>query len=81
MLTNKELDILLRRAKGEQPSEIATALNISRAAVSQFETKAKQKLAKAEETLELVKNNGIDTKKEINGWSVNLRDNLRGEKK
>ena len=59
MLTEKELEILLRRKKGESQAEIAQALDISQAAVSQFENNAKKKLIQAEQLRELLAQEGI----------------------
>lgn len=59
VLTDKELDILLRRAKGETPSKIAHALKITRAAVSQFENNARRKLIEEERMREILKKNNI----------------------
>ena len=60
MLTERELDVLLRRAKGESQAKIAKALEISQGAVSQFETNAQRKIASAANTLEFLKTNGVN---------------------
>ena len=54
MLTEREFEVLSRRAKKEDQAAIAKALKISQAAVSQFETNAHKKLLDAQKTLDLL---------------------------
>ncbi len=49
MLTEKELIVLQRRARGESQQRIANALGISQAAVSKFESNAHRKILEAEQ--------------------------------
>jgi transcriptional regulator len=59
MLTEKELEVLRRRSRGESQREIARALKISQAAVSKFETNAHRKLLEAEQVLTISKELGL----------------------
>ena len=73
MLTEKELEVLSRRARGEHQKAIARALNISQAAVSQFETNAHRKILEIEKTQEILKELGVKTTKGIGGPRVAYR--------
>ena len=70
MLTEKELDILTRRAHGENQQRIAKALGISQAAVSQFETNAHRKILEAETLRAIVKKLGMTTEEGLAGRRV-----------
>ncbi len=59
MLTERELEVTLRRARGESQKDIAKALKITQGAVSQFETNAQRKLIDAHKTLELLSQKGV----------------------
>ena len=54
MLTERELDVLLRRARGESQTDIAHALGITQGAVSQFETNAQRKIIDAENMMKFL---------------------------
>lgn len=70
MLTEKELAVLQRRARGESQQDIARALSISQAAVSKFETNAHRKILEAERISELCKELGITTRAGLAGTQV-----------
>jgi len=70
MLTEKELQVLTRRAHGESQQAIAKALGISQAAISQFETNAHKKVLEAERLTSIVKELGIQTEKGLVGTRV-----------
>lgn len=70
MLTEKELAVLQRRAKGESQREIAKALKVSQAAVSKFETNAHRKILAAQEILELSNRLGLDIDEGLAGKRV-----------
>ena len=70
MLTERELDILQRRARGENQKTIARALKISQAAVSQFETNAHRKILEMARTQELLKELGVHTTTGMGGTRV-----------
>jgi transcriptional regulator len=76
MLTERELEVLLRRASGESQPDIAKALKITQGAVSQFEKNAHAKLASATETLEFLQLKGVRVKDRPIGKKV-----VYGEKK
>ncbi len=76
MLTERELEILILRRDGHSQKTISEQLNISQAAVSQFEKSAKEKLLDAEKTKELLEKEGIIVKKGSLGNRV-----VWGEKK
>ena len=59
MLTERELDVLLRRARGESQTDIAQALKITQGAVSQFEKNAQRKLADAAHIIEVLSTKGV----------------------
>ena len=67
MLTEKELEVLTRRARGENQRAIAKALKISQAAVSKFETNARRKILEADEILALSGRLGIRIEEGIGG--------------
>jgi Tfx family DNA-binding protein len=54
-LTEKEKLVLQLRGKGLTQTEVAKRLDISQAAVSDFEKNARRKIAEAQETLEFVR--------------------------
>lgn len=70
MLTEKEFDVLQRRARGESQQAIARTLKISQAAVSKFETNAHRKILEAEALLKLTRKLGIKTRKGAIGKRV-----------
>lgn len=70
MLTEKELAVLQRRARGQSQQAIARALGISQAAVSKFETNAHRKILEAERIRELCKELGITTRAGLAGKQV-----------
>ncbi len=70
MLTEKELDILRRRARGERQERIAKSLGISQAAVSQFETNAHRKILEAQRVQELAKRLGLRTEEGLAGPTI-----------
>ncbi len=70
MLTEKELQVLTRRARGESQRAVAKALGISQAAVSQFETNAHKKILEAERLKSIVKGLGIRTERGLAGLRV-----------
>lgn len=70
MLTERELDILSRRAQGEDQNTIAKALKISQAAVSQFETNAHKKIIQARQMQETLKRMRVDIVETIAGKKV-----------
>jgi transcriptional regulator len=59
MLTEKELAVLQRRAKGDSQQEIAKALGITQAAVSKFETNAHKKILEASELFRITETLGL----------------------
>lgn len=65
MLTEKEFEVLQRRARGENQAQIAKALKISQAAVSKFESNAHKKILEAEQIIKISKELNIKTKKGI----------------
>lgn len=67
MLTEKELEVLTRRARGESQQTISRALKISQAAVSKFETNARRKILEADEVLRLAGRLGIRIEEGIGG--------------
>jgi len=67
MLTEKELEVLTRRARGESQQAIAHALKVSQAAVSKFETNARRKILEADEVLGLAGRLGIRIEEGIGG--------------
>ena len=60
MLTEKEIEVLRLRKKGLKQHEIAAKLGISQPAVSSFENSIAKKILNSIETLELLKELGID---------------------
>lgn len=60
MLTEKEIEVLSLRKKGLKQFQVAKKLGISQPAVSSFENNISRKIIKSIETLELLKNLGID---------------------
>lgn len=70
MLTEKEFDVLLRRARGESQAAIAKALKITQAAVSQFENNARKKIISANDLLETLKQEKITITKGLSGSRV-----------
>lgn len=54
-LTEKEKQVLQLRNKGLTQIEVAKKLNITQAAVSDFQKNAKQKIIEAQETLDFSK--------------------------
>jgi transcriptional regulator len=76
MLTEKELQVLQRRARGESQQQVARALKISQAAVSKFETNAHRKILEAERLLGLSSDLGILTRDGLGGRRVAYK---RGE--
>lgn len=77
MLTERELEVLRRRARGERQESIATALKISQAAVSKFERNGLRKIVEAKETLDLAKEVGIQLVKGRRGSSAAYRGGRR----
>lgn len=73
MLTEKELEVLRRRARGEEQRAIARALNVSQAAISQFETNAQRKIIEMERTQNILKELGVTTTKGIGGTRVTYK--------
>lgn len=69
MLTEKEVEVLRRRAAGESQQQIAHILNISQAAVSKFETNAHRKIVEADRLLEVAQ-----------GLGLSLGDGLAGKR-
>jgi transcriptional regulator len=59
VLTEKELEVLRRRADGEQQQQIARSLGISQAAVSKFETNAQRKIIEAMHLLDITRQLGL----------------------
>lgn len=76
MLTERELEVLVLRTRGKNQKTIAKELDISQAAVSQFEKSAKDKLIQAEKTRELLGKEGISVIESSIGKKV-----VWGEKK
>ncbi len=70
MLTEKELAVLQRRARGESQQEIAKAFGISQAAVSKFETNAHRKILEAERISALCEELGISVRAGLAGKQV-----------
>jgi|GEM_PF-886283 len=70
MLTEKELEVLRRRARGETQHEIARGLGISQAAVSRFETNSHKKIVEAEQLLKICKSTGVFTEEGTMGKRV-----------
>ncbi len=70
MLTEKELEVLRRRARGETQQQIAKALAISQAAVSKFETNSHRKILDAEQLLQASKTVGVATEQGTVGRRV-----------
>ncbi len=70
MLTEKELEILRRRMRGESQRTIADALGISQAAVSKFETNSQRKILDAEELLRIARELGITVEDGLAGKRV-----------
>lgn len=60
MLTEREQEVLKLRQEGLTQTEVATALKISQAAVSNFERNAQRKVADAQEVLRIAKELGVD---------------------
>lgn len=77
MLTEKELAVIQRRAKGESQKQIARALGISQAAVSKFESNAHRKIIEAEETLKLARRSGAQIEQGATGKRVAYRRSQR----
>jgi len=73
MLTEKELQVLQRRARGESQQEIARALKISQAAISKFETNAHRKILEAQQLLKATQEIGIGTEEGLAGKHVIYR--------
>jgi hypothetical protein len=63
VLTQKEIEVLRLRKRGLKQSEIALRLKISQAAVSDFLNNALKKIQNSIDTLDLVKELGLDMKK------------------
>lgn len=63
MLTSKEQEILKLRNKGLIQAEIAKKLGISQPAVSAFERSIARKIRDSIDTLELIKELGVDMEK------------------
>lgn len=70
MLTKRELEVTLRRARGESQKDIAQALNITQAAVCQFEKNAEKKLIDATNTIEFLATKGVKVTDSIYGKEV-----------
>ncbi|MBR9693389.1 helix-turn-helix domain-containing protein [Candidatus Woesearchaeota archaeon] len=70
MLTEKELEVLQRRARGDSQAHIAKALRISQAAVSKFETNAHRKIIEAETLSTIVSKLCIHTEEGLTGSKV-----------
>lgn len=70
MLTEKEIDVLRRRARGESQQEIAKSLGITQAAISTFERNAHRKILEAEHALGLAKKLGIKVAEGLGGKRV-----------
>ncbi len=73
MLTEKELQVLQRRARGESQQAIARALKISQAAVSKFERNAHRKILEATLLLSITKQLGITIEEGLAGKRVSYR--------
>ena len=69
MLTEKELEVLRRRAAGEQ-QQIARSLGISQAAVSKFETNAHRKIIGATQLLEISRKLGLSLEEGLAGKRI-----------
>lgn len=70
MLTEREFEILKRRAAGESQSRIAQTLQISQAAVCKTEKNAERKIIEAERHLAVLKGLGITTQDGIGGKGI-----------
>ena len=73
MLTERELDILRRRARGESQQQIARDLGISQAAISKSETNSHQKILEAERYLKLLETLGVTIDDAIAGRKVTYK--------
>ncbi len=79
MLTEKELEVLRRRAAGESQQQIARVLSISQAAVSKFETNAHRKIVEAGTLLEVAQGLGIGLGDGLAGKRVLYQGKGKGE--
>lgn len=70
MLTRREVDVLLRRSKGESQQHIAEALKMTRGAVCQFEKNAEKKLVEATDILEFFGDNDVKVINDLYGKRV-----------
>lgn len=70
MLTEKELEVLRRRAAGEQQQQIAHSLGISQAAVSKFETNAHRKIIEATHLLDITRQLGLSLEEGLAGKRI-----------
>jgi len=73
VLTDREIQVLERRIKGENQEVIARALKISQAAVSKFESNLKRKILDAEQLLAVASELGVKTRKSVTGKKVVYR--------
>ncbi len=78
MLTEKELEVLRRRAAGEGQQAIARALAISQAAVSKFETNAHRKILEASQLLALSEKFGLALEEGLAGKRVSYTKPRKG---
>lgn len=74
MLTDREIQVLKRRMRGESQQAIAKSLGVSQAAISKFEKNAHHKILDAEQLLIVAKELGVTTKKTITGRKVTYKE-------
>ena len=77
MLTEKELEVLRRRAAGEGQQTIANSLRVTQAAVSKFESNAQRKILEAEELLRITKELNVFSQQTTVGRKVIYRGGRR----
>lgn len=73
MLTEREYEIIRRRAAGEGQQQIARALKITQAAVSQFETNAQRKILEAERMRDVLAALGVKVEETFSGKRVRYK--------
>ncbi len=73
MFTQKEFEVLSRRARGETQAVIAQALGVTQPAVSKLERNAQRKVLDAQATLALAQKTGATIKDDATGRHVKYR--------
>jgi transcriptional regulator len=77
VITERELVVLKRRARGETQREIAQALQITQGAVSRFEQRAHEKILDAEQVQRTAKEVGLRTEQGVSKRRVTYKERPR----